>query len=174
MVVPVLQTNHFTEEFIMKLVKTFFVAAVAFFASVGMAGEKPSIIEIAKSNESFSTLVAAVEAAGLVETLGGEGQFTVFAPTNDAFAALPEGTVDALLKDKEALSNVLLYHVVADAEVPANVAVTLESATMANGQEISLSVREGELFLNEDVKVISTDIKASNGIIHVINAVLIP
>jgi transforming growth factor-beta-induced protein len=136
--------------------------------------EAKSIAEIAVEDGRFTTLVAALEAAGLVETLSGEGEFTVFAPVDDAFAALPEGTVESLLEDPEgALTNVLLYHVV-DGAVPAETVVTLDSATTLQGSDVTISVVDGEVFLNDTVKVIITDIEASNGIIHVIDAVLLP
>ncbi len=139
-----------------------------------MVDELASIAEIAASDEQFSTLVAALEAAGLDETLAAEGAYTVFAPPDDAFAALPEGTVESLLADPEgALTDVLLYHVV-DGTVPAATVVTLESALTLNGEEITISVVDGEVFLNDTVKVVVTDIEASNGIIHVVDAVLIP
>ncbi|MBK7896623.1 MAG: fasciclin domain-containing protein [Anaerolineaceae bacterium] len=139
------------------------------------AEELPSIAEIAVADGRFTTLVAALDAAGLVETLSGEGSFTVFAPTDDAFAALPEGTVAALLEDPAgALTDILLYHVV-DGAVPAEVVVTLESATTLNGADVTITVTEdGEVFLNDTVQVIITDIQASNGIIHVIDGVLLP
>ncbi|MDX1689256.1 MAG: fasciclin domain-containing protein, partial [Candidatus Promineifilaceae bacterium] len=103
-----------------------------------------------------------------------EGEYTVFAPTDDAFTALPEGTVESLLDDPQgALTNILLYHVVEGA-VPAETVVTLESATTLQGETISIEVRDGDVYLNGDVQVIMTDIEASNGIIHVIDAVLMP
>ena len=133
-----------------------------------------SIVEIAIEDGRFTTLVVALEAAGLVETLSGEGQFTVFAPVDDAFAALPEGTVESLLEDPQgALTNVLLYHVV-DGAVPAETVVTLEAAPTLQGTDVTISVVDGEVFLNDTVKVIITDIEASNGVIHVIDAVLLP
>ena len=133
-----------------------------------------SIAEIAVEDGRFTTLVAALQAAGLAETLSSEGEFTVFAPTDDAFAALPEGTVETLLEDPEgALKDILLYHVVAGV-VPAETVVTLESAPTLQGSDISIAVVDGEVILNDTVKVIITDIKASNGIVHVIDAVLLP
>ncbi|MCB8924784.1 MAG: fasciclin domain-containing protein [Ardenticatenaceae bacterium] len=140
-----------------------------------MMEDAPSIAEIAVEDGRFTTLVAALDAAGLVETLSGEGEFTVFAPTDDAFAALPEGTVEGLLEDPEgALTDILLYHVV-DGAVPAETVVTLESATTLNGADVTITVTEdGEVFLNDTVQVIITDIQASNGIIHVIDGVLLP
>lgn len=136
--------------------------------------DAPSITEIAVEDGRFTTLVAALEAADLAETLAGDGEFTVFAPTDDAFAALPEGTVATLLEDPEgALTDILLYHVVAGI-VPAETVVTLDSATTLSGQEITITVTDGNVFLNDTVQVIITDILASNGIIHVIDAVLLP
>jgi transforming growth factor-beta-induced protein len=133
-----------------------------------------SIAEIAIEDGRFTTLVAALEAAGLAETLSGEGEFTVFAPTDDAFAALPEGTVESLLEDPEgALNDVLLYHVVGSA-VPAETVVTLDSADTMQGEPVSIAVVDGEVILNESAKVITPDIAASNGIIHVIDAVILP
>ena len=138
------------------------------------AEELPSIAEIAVEDGRFTTLVTALEAAGLVETLSGEGAFTVFAPTDDAFAALPEGTVASLLEDPEgALTDILLYHVV-DGVVPAETVVTLETATTLQGSDLSISIEDGNVFLNDSVQVIITNIEASNGIIHVIDGVLLP
>jgi transforming growth factor-beta-induced protein len=140
-----------------------------------MANEDaPSIAAIAAEDGRFTTLVTALEAAGLAETLAGEGEFTVFAPTDEAFAALPEGTVESLLEDPQgALTAVLLYHVVEGA-VPAEAVVTLDSATTLQGEPVTISVRDGKVILNDSVEVVITDIVASNGIIHVIDGVLLP
>ncbi|MBZ0297929.1 MAG: fasciclin domain-containing protein [Anaerolineae bacterium] len=132
-----------------------------------------SIVDIAVNDGRFTTLVAAVQAAGLAETLAGEGPFTVFAPTDDAFAALPAGTVEGLLADIPALTDVLTYHVVSGKVMAADV-VGLDSATTVQGSDIAISVRDGEVYLNDTVKVIITDIEASNGVIHVIDGVLLP
>ncbi|WKZ41335.1 MAG: fasciclin domain-containing protein [Anaerolineales bacterium] len=139
------------------------------------AEDAQTIVEIAVADERFSTLVAAVTAADLVETLSGEGPFTVFAPTNDAFAALPAGTLDSLLlpENKQALTDILLYHVVSGKVMAADV-VGLTSATTVLGADITITVRDGKVFLNDTVEVIITDIEASNGVIHVIDAVLLP
>ncbi|HSK06048.1 MAG TPA: fasciclin domain-containing protein [Acidimicrobiia bacterium] len=134
--------------------------------------EEMSIVATAEAAGDFTTLLAAVEAAGLVETLEGEGPYTVFAPTDDAFAALPEGTVEGLLEDPEALGDILLYHVVAG-EVTSDQVLTLESATTAQGSDVSIRVEGDSVFVN-DAQVIMTDIQASNGVIHVIDAVLLP
>ena len=133
-----------------------------------------SIAEIAVDNGSFTTLVAALDAAGLVETLSGEGAFTVFAPTDDAFAALPEGTVETLLADPTgALTQILLYHVV-DGVALAETVVTLESVTTLNGADVTIEVTDSGVVLNGSVNVVTTDIMATNGVIHVIDAVLLP
>ncbi|MAU00933.1 MAG: adhesion lipoprotein [Anaerolineaceae bacterium] len=150
------------------------IDAVLLPPSMSAEEEAPSITEIAVADGRFTTLVAALEAAGLAETLAGEGEFTVFAPTDDAFAALPEGTVEALLEDPEgALTEVLLYHV-AEGVVPAETVVTLESATTLQGEDVTIAVEDGSVILNDSVQVIITDIAASNGIIHVIDGVLLP
>jgi uncharacterized surface protein with fasciclin (FAS1) repeats len=119
----------------------------------------------------FKTLSAAIEAAGLDKVLTDKGPFTVFAPTDEAFAKLPEGTVEALLKDKEALKNILLYHVVSG-EVKAEDVVKIKSAEMLNGQTVEINTKKGVKV--NDANVIKTDIVAENGIIHVIDTVLIP
>ena len=133
--------------------------------------ELQSIAEIAVAG-GFNTLVAALDAASLVETLSGEGTFTVFAPTDEAFAALPEGMLDELLADTETLSQILLYHVVGDV-VMAEQVVTLDEAETLQGSKVAIEVIDGKVFLNES-QVTSTDIEASNGVIHVIDAVLVP
>jgi uncharacterized surface protein with fasciclin (FAS1) repeats len=133
-----------------------------------------TIVDVAVADGRFTTLVTAVTEAGLAETLSGEGPFTVFAPTDDAFAALPEGTVEGLLEDPQgALTDVLLYHVVEGA-VLAETVVTLESATTIGGEDVAISVNDNGVFLNEKVQVIITDIEASNGVVHVIDSVLLP
>ncbi len=136
------------------------------------AEEMQSIVDIAVADGRFETLVAALQAAGLAETLAGEGSFTVFAPTDDAFAKLPEGTVEALLEDIPALTDILLYHVV-DGKVMAEDVVTLESAQTLQGEAVSIKVEDGMVYIN-DAQVIITDIMASNGVIHVIDTVLLP
>ena len=130
------------------------------------------IVDIAVSDGRFTTLVAALQAAELVETLQGDGPFTVFAPTDDAFAKLPEGTVEALLEDIPTLTNILLYHVVSG-KVGSDAVVGLSSAETVEGSSITIEVKNGTVML-DDAKVIITDIKASNGIIHVIDSVLLP
>ena len=134
--------------------------------------EPGTIVEIAVADGRFETLVAAVTAADLAETLSGEGPFTVFAPTDDAFAALPAGTVEALLEDIPALTQILLYHVVAG-DVRAADVVTLDSAETLQGGSVSITVEDGAVRIN-DALVVITDVVASNGVIHVIDAVLLP
>lgn len=134
---------------------------------------KKNIVETAVSAK-FNTLVAAVKAGGLVETLSGEGPFTVFAPTDEAFEKLPEGTLQSLLKpeNKDQLAAILKYHVVSG-KVPAKTVVTLESAETLGG-EVSIEVKDGTVMLNDKTKVVKTDVMTSNGIIHVIDSVLLP
>jgi len=133
------------------------------------------IVDTAVADGRFTTLAAALTAADLVETLKGEGPFTVFAPTDDAFAALPAGTVESLLlpENLETLKSILLYHVVSGKVMAADV-VTLESAETVGGSPISIKVEDGKVYLNETVQVIITDVEASNGVIHVIDGVLLP
>ncbi len=137
--------------------------------------EKNTIVDVAVADGRFTTLVAAVTAAELVETLSGEGPFTVFAPTDDAFAALPAGTLDSLLKpeNKQQLTDILLYHVVSGKVMAADV-VGLTSAPTVLGKDVAVTVKDGKVFLNDTVQVIITDVEASNGVIHVIDAVLLP
>lgn len=132
------------------------------------------IVDIAAGNPSFSTLVAAVKSAGLVETLKGEGPFTVFAPSDEAFAKLPEGTIAELLKPekKDKLVAILTYHVV-PGRVMASDAVKLRSATTANGKDVAVSFSDSGLAINA-AKVVASDIETSNGVIHVIDTVIIP
>jgi uncharacterized surface protein with fasciclin (FAS1) repeats len=135
--------------------------------------ELMDIVDTAVAAGSFETLAAALTAADLVDTLKGEGPFTVFAPTDDAFAALPEGTVEGLLADIPALTDILLYHVVSGA-VFAETVVGLEAATTVQGSDITIEIVDGGVVLNGVTMVIATDIEASNGVIHVIDSVLLP
>ena len=131
-----------------------------------------TVVDVAVNND-FTTLVAAVQAAGLVETLQGDGPFTVFAPTDEAFAALPEGTLDSLLEDPEALAEILTYHVVSG-KVLAEDVVGLDAATTVQGDDISIEVVDGGVVLNGSSNVIATDVEASNGVVHVIDTVILP
>jgi uncharacterized surface protein with fasciclin (FAS1) repeats len=132
-----------------------------------------NIVEIASGNKDFSTLVAAVVAAGLAETLSGKGPFTVFAPTNEAFAKLPAGTVEELLKpeNKEKLASILTYHVVAGKVMSKDLSNGQKAKTV-NGQEITVAIGNGVKI--ENATVLTADLEASNGVIHVIDSVIMP
>ncbi|MFK7910156.1 MAG: fasciclin domain-containing protein [Akkermansiaceae bacterium] len=136
---------------------------------------KKDIVDTAVAAGSFNTLAAALKAAGLVETMKGEGPFTVFAPTDEAFAKLPKETLEMLLKpeNKDKLVNILTYHVVAG-KVMSPAAVKLDKATALNKKAITLAVKGEALTLNGSAKVVKADIKCSNGVIHVIDAVIMP
>jgi len=135
--------------------------------------DKPDIVETAVSADGFNTLVAAVQAAGLVEALKGKGPFTVFAPTDKAFKALPEGTLESLLKEenKDKLVSILKYHVVSG-KVMAKDVMKIESAETLNGKTVSINTDDG-VMINKS-NVIKADIACGNGVIHVIDAVLLP
>lgn len=158
------------------------VAAVVTMPAVASAqnathqDKKPmkNIVEVAVEAGSFSTLVTAVKAAGLAETLQGPGPFTVFAPTDAAFAKLPAGTVEALLADKEKLASILTFHVVSGKVMAADI-VKSNGATpnTVNGLPLDIVVRGGKVYVN-GVNVVTADVQASNGVIHVIDAVLLP
>ncbi|GGL81366.1 fasciclin domain-containing protein [Wenxinia marina] len=149
--------------------------ALALAATTAMAGaayaQDMDIVDTAANTEGFSTLVAAVEAAGLVETLKGEGPFTVFAPTDEAFAALPEGTLDELLADPEALTAILTYHVVPGSVMSSDLTDGMTAETVEGG-ELTFSV--GDSVMVNDATVTMPDVAASNGVIHVIDTVLMP
>jgi uncharacterized surface protein with fasciclin (FAS1) repeats len=136
------------------------------------AAPEGDIIETAAAAGSFTTFARAIEAAGLTETLKGEGPFTVFAPTDEAFAKLPKSTLDALLKDREKLAAVLTYHVVPQRVGSADVA-RLTSARTVNGKAVPISAADGKVMVG-NATVIQTDIPATNGVIHVIDTVLLP
>jgi uncharacterized surface protein with fasciclin (FAS1) repeats len=130
-----------------------------------------TIVETAIAAGSFETLVTAVKAAGLVDVLSGEGPFTVFAPTDEAFAKLPDGTLEALLADKEKLTAILTYHVV-PGKVTAKDVMKLKSAKTVQGKELTIDTSNGVKV--DGATVIKADVAASNGVIHVIDTVLIP
>ncbi len=131
----------------------------------------PDIVDVAVAAGSFSTLVQAVQAAGLVETLKGDGPFTVFAPTDEAFAKIPKADLNALLADREKLTAVLTYHVVPGRIMAADVA-GLSSAKTVQGESIAIDTSNGVRV--DEARVIQTDIEASNGVIHVIDTVILP
>ena len=132
----------------------------------------PNIVEVASSAGSFTTLIHAVQAVGLQETLEGPGPFTVFAPTDEAFAKLPAGTVESLLADTAQLTKVLTYHVVSGKVMAADVQ-SLSSAPTVEGSELTIDASSGSVKVN-NATVTQADIEADNGVIHVIDTVLIP
>lgn len=148
--------------------------AVAAISACATTPSNPDIVDIAAGNDDFSTLVAAVTAAGLVDTLKGDGPFTVFAPTNDAFAALPAGTVENLLKpeNKDQLVAVLTYHVVAGNYPASSLAGKRGSLATVNGKDVRINGHNGVMVNSSTVT--AADILASNGVIHVIDKVLLP
>jgi uncharacterized surface protein with fasciclin (FAS1) repeats len=154
--------------------KLFFAALVAapMIVAAPAAAQDSDIVATAQAAGGFETLLAAATAADLVAVLQGEGPYTVFAPTDEAFARIPEEDLQALLADKEALTQVLLYHVVPGKVAAADV-VTLSSAETAAGQDVSIEVVDGSVKV-DDATVVATDIEASNGIIHVIDRVILP
>lgn len=156
-----------------KFIAGFVALAALMVAPLASAAEK-DIVDTAVSAGKFKTLVAAVKAAGLVETLKSEGPFTVFAPTDEAFAKLPEGTVETLLKpeNKEKLIAILTYHVVPGKVMAADV-VKLSEAKTAQGSKVDIAVKGGKVMVDE-ATVIKTDITCSNGVIHVIDSVILP
>lgn len=148
------------------------VGACSSEAPTPIAAGDPNIVDVAVASGDFSTLVSALQAAGLVSTLQGDGPFTVFAPSDDAFASLPDGALDALLADPELLTRVLLYHVV-PGRVLASEVVGLSSATTVNGADVTITAGGGTVMI-DDATVIATDIEGTNGVIHVIDDVLFP
>ncbi len=147
--------------------------AGALVASASFAGGNKDIVDTAVGAGSFETLVAAVQAAELVDTLKGEGPFTVFAPTDEAFAALPEGTVETLLKpeNKDQLIAVLTYHVVPGKVMSGDLADDMTAATVQGG-EVTIDLDNGVMV--NDASVVQADIETSNGVIHVIDKVILP
>ena len=163
---------------IKSIVKAVVLAQFVLLGAVANAHDhgmkKKDIVDTAVEAGSFNTLAAALTAAGLVDTLKGEGPFTVFAPTDEVFAKLPEGTVENLLKpeNKDQLVAVLTYHVVAGKVMAADV-VKLDSATTVNGADVMIKASD-EGVMVDGASVVTTDIKASNGVIHVIDTVILP
>ncbi len=135
---------------------------------------QPDVVDLAMETSNLSTLVAAVKAADLVSTLKGEGPFTVFAPTNAAFDALPDGTLDNLLKpeNKQQLADILTYHVVAGKVMSTDLSDGM-SATTVNGADITVSIQDGTVKIN-DATVTTADVEASNGVVHIIDTVIMP
>ncbi len=146
--------------------------SIAFAAGNKTKDSKKDIVTIAVESGSFNTLVTALKEADLVEALQGDGPFTVFAPTDEAFAKLPEGTIESLLADKETLKSILLYHVVSGKYTSKDV-VNLDEAKTLSGKDIMINVEDGSVMINSS-KVTTADVSASNGVIHIIDTVLIP
>ena len=140
-------------------------------ATIASAQEKQDILGTAAAAGNFTTLAAAVEAAGLTETLSGEGPFTVFAPTDEAFAALPEGQFDELLANPEQLASILTYHVV-EGEVTSDQLTEGQEVTTVNGAPATITLEGGPMI--NDATISQPDVQASNGVIHVIDSVLLP
>lgn len=156
------------------VVASFFASLSAVAGEYGKYKKQDDIVDVAIAAGQFDTLAAALDAADLVDTLKSEGPFTVFAPTDDAFAALPAGTVESLLKpeNRDQLVSILTYHVV-PGEVTAADVVKLDEATTVNGSKIAIRVADDSVLIN-DATVIAADIDASNGVIHVIDTVILP
>ena len=172
--------KNFTKTFISKIILVFLISVLPvsyIYSNVSaQVKEDKNIIDIAKNDGRFTTLVEALNKANLVTTLEGKGPFTVFAPTDDAFKKLPAGTLENLLKpeNKDALKDILLYHVTKDNLSSAKILKSDgRKLTLLNGKTANITLKNGDIFIN-DAKIIITDIITSNGIIHVIDAVLIP
>lgn len=160
--------------FLTALVVTAFSTTMMLASSENANAEQGDIVDVAVSAGQFNTLAAALDAADLVSTLQGEGPFTVFAPTDEAFAALPEGTVESLLKpeNRDQLVSILTHHVVAGKVMAADV-VELSEAKTVNGSNVAIAVIDGNVRV-DDATVVAADVQASNGVIHVIDTVILP
>jgi uncharacterized surface protein with fasciclin (FAS1) repeats len=149
-----------------------FISIFALLASFAFAASAADIVDTAVAAGNFTTLVSAVKAAGLLDTLKGAGPFTVFAPTDEAFARLPAGTVDALLRDPAKLKEILLYHVVSGKVMAADV-MKMKNAQTVEGSSVKIHAMGGEVMVDK-AQVVKTDIACDNGVIHVLDAVLMP
>ena len=154
-----------------KLYTLALAALLSTFSLNAIAGDKKDIVDTAVAAGSFNTLATALKEAGLIDTLKGDGPFTVFAPTDEAFAKIPADQLQAILADKEKLTSILTYHVV-PGKVLAEDVVKLSSAKTVQGSEASISTKDGVKV--DNANVVKTDIKASNGVIHVIDSVILP
>ncbi len=154
--------------------RTFMGAAAAIALAMPLKAQAADIVDTAVSAGSFTTLVAAVQAAGLVDTLKSDGPFTVFAPTDEAFAALPEGTVETLLlpENKDQLVEILTYHVVPAKVMSGDIAGKRAKVLTVQGDRLSVNAKRGVKV--NDAEVVQADIEASNGVIHVVDAVILP
>lgn len=151
------------------------IASAASPAAASETRQSQNIVEVAAGAPQFSTLVSLIKKAGLVKTLSGKGPFTVLAPTNAAFNKVPKDTLNAIAADKNLLTKVLTYHVIAG-EVPASEVVKLNGKKVktVEGSKVTITVRDGKVYVNKTAKVTATDIEASNGVIHAISKVLVP
>lgn len=156
------------------LIAGLFISTSTFAQDQGTTDQEQDIVALASSQEDLSTLVEAVKAAELVETLQGEGPFTVFAPTNEAFEALPEGTLESLLKpeNKDKLISVLTYHVVSGETASSDLSDGMQVTTV-EGSNAEVMLKDGEAMI-EGAKVVTPDVQASNGVVHIIDAVILP
>ena len=159
---------------VMGMLACLVAVSTASFAEAGCGTCDKTIVENASKLDGFKTLVAAVKAAGLVDTLSGKGPYTVFAPTDEAFKKLPEGTLENLLKpeNKDQLIGILKYHVVPGAVMAKDV-VGLKEAKSASGKKLRVKVVDGKVKINQ-ANVVKTDVKSSNGVIHVVDRVILP
>jgi len=155
----------------LKSIRSVFLGLALLAGGSALAGQKADIVDTAKSAGSFNTLLTAIEAAGLTETLKGDGPFTVFAPTDEAFAKLPAGTVEALLKDKEKLTKILTYHVVPGTVMAKD--VKPGKVTTVEGSRLNITKGTGGVKV-DSANVVATDVVATNGVIHVIDSVVLP
>ncbi|PLX31924.1 MAG: fasciclin [Ignavibacteria bacterium] len=158
--------------FALSLLTLTFATSMPLMANGSEAPAKKNIVTVAVEAGSFKTLAKALTVTGLVDALQADGPFTVFAPTDDAFAKLPAGTLESLLEDKEALKNILLYHVV-KGNVTSGDVVKLDRAGTLSGQDVHINIEDGRVMINSST-VTTADVKASNGVIHVIDEVLLP
>ena len=170
--------------FVNQSIQKFFIIVPVLFLTLFLSEESEAgcgecegdhaddIVHVAEHAGQFKTLLTAAKAASLVDTLKSEGPFTIFAPTDAAFKKLPEGTLDALINDPAKLKEILLYHVVPGKVMAADV-TKLNKATTANKKTLTISIKEGKVYIDKS-KVVNTDLEAGNGIIHVIDTVLIP
>lgn len=167
-----LHNNKLSKSLSIMAIFIFSLGLTNLFAGDNSKSSSKNIVNVAVEAGNFSTLVTALEATGLNKELQKEGPYTIFAPTDDAFAKLPEGTVEGLLKDKEALKSILLYHVVSG-KVMAEDVVKINEATTASGAKLQINAGKNGVMINNS-NVVTADINASNGVIHVIDTVLLP
>jgi len=168
-----MKAKQFTVGNPIHMIRISFIALVMLVSITGMAFAQSTVVDVVVNSANHTTLEAAVIAAGLADDLSGEGPFTLFAPTDDAFAALPEGTVAFLLEDPTGeLANILLYHVVSGKALSSDLSNGQTIATL-NGNKVEVKIKDGKAYI-DNAQVTVADIKADNGVVHVINAVMIP